>query len=118
MEELAPVSGRQKLELPLLIRSSLVAASGILAFAAVGCSASASRGATADGTAASTVDAAPTYLALGDSIAFGEDGWLPWTDPSTHAGAEIRANPAQFVGYPAFVALARSGDTADVTNLG
>jgi lysophospholipase L1-like esterase len=35
----------------------------------------------------------PAYLALGDSVAFGEDGFIPWTDPS-------RDRAVGFVGYP------------------
>jgi GDSL-like Lipase/Acylhydrolase family len=40
----------------------------------------------------------PAYLALGDSVAFGEDGFIPWTDPS-------RNTPLGFVGYPELLAF-------------
>jgi hypothetical protein len=38
------------------------------------------------------------YLALGDSVAFGEDGFIPWTDPS-------RDRAIGFVGYPELLAF-------------
>ena len=49
-------------------------------------------------------------LALGDSIAFGDDGYISWTDPS-------RANAANFVGYPFQVATLLYGSASSVYDL-
>jgi hypothetical protein len=64
--------------------------------ALAGCSGGPGDGPSQTGSAALS-DSNPPYLALGDSIAFGDDGYISWTDPS-------RANAANFVGYPFEVA--------------
>jgi hypothetical protein len=69
-------------------------------------------------TSAQTASSNPGYLALGDSIAFGEDGYVPWTLPGSTTGNPVRANAAQFVGYPFYVAQKRYGSTSAVTDLG
>jgi hypothetical protein len=58
--------------------------------ALTGCSAG---GGEATSSASQAEQETPLYVALGDSVAFGEDGYIPWTDPS-------RTSAAQFVGYP------------------
>jgi hypothetical protein len=51
------------------------------------------------------------YLALGDSIAFGDNGYVPWESP-------LRENDDAFVGYPSTVARILYGSESAVTNLG
>ncbi len=81
---------------------------GLVAVAMVGCS-GASEGSVSQSSSASTAARIP-YLALGDSIAFGEDGYISWTDPS-------RQNAAQFVGYPFEVAQNLYGSTSQVYDI-
>jgi hypothetical protein len=95
------------------IRSSL--AFGLVAVATAACSGGpgddgATKTSSADLSSARTT--APSYLALGDSIAFGDDGYVPWGENPT------RANPANFLGYPTPVAALLRGDPNAVTNLG
>ena len=84
---------------------------GLVAVAATACS-----GGTGDaaevgttGSAATTATTFP-YLALGDSIAFGDDGYVSWTDPT-------RKDATNFVGYPFQVAQTLYGSSAKVYDL-
>ena len=92
------------------IRSFLFVGTGVMALSAAACSGGPGEESASAGSAA-TASHAPTYLALGDSIAFGDDGYIPFGDPS-------RANSAQFVGYPFDVARLHYGDASAVTDLG
>jgi hypothetical protein len=99
------------------VRSLVSVAIGFLALGTAACSASPGDdvGQTA---AAQTTSSNPSYLALGDSIAFGEDGWLPWTVGDGGVGNPVRANASQFVGYPYYVAKDRFGNMNNVTDMG
>jgi hypothetical protein len=87
-----------------------VVGTGVIALSAVACSGAPGDASAAAGSAVTTTHA-PTYLALGDSIAFGDDGYIPFGDPS-------RVNSAQFVGYPFDVAKLHYGSASAVTDLG
>jgi hypothetical protein len=82
---------------------------GLCALGATACS-GANDGAVGESTSAQT--AAPTYpyLALGDSIPFGDDGYISWTDPS-------RQDAASFVGYPFVVAQNLFGSASRVYDI-
>jgi hypothetical protein len=101
----------------MYVRPVVSVALALFSLSAVACSASPDD-AIGQTSAAQTASSNPSYLALGDSIAFGEDGWIPWTTPGTDAGYPERANASQFVGYPSYVASKRLGSMSDVTNLG
>jgi hypothetical protein len=93
------------------IRSFLGKTSLIVAAVAMtACSGGASEDISQTGGAALSRETTPPYLALGDSIAFGDDGHISWTDPS-------RANAANFVGYPFHVAQTLYGSTTQVYDL-
>jgi predicted small secreted protein/lysophospholipase L1-like esterase len=95
-----------------MIRSLLGRASVVVAAAAMAaCSGGSGAGEDVSQTqSAALSEGAPPYLALGDSIAFGDDGYISWTDPS-------RANAANFVGYPFEVAKTLYGSTSQVYDL-
>ncbi len=84
-----------------MIRTMLGGFVGVLSLAMLaGCSASAGEPTGAShqaATAAADTHEASRYLALGDSIAFGEDGYIPYTAPTP------RTTPSFFVGYPEIV---------------
>jgi lysophospholipase L1-like esterase len=61
-------------------------------------------------TRSAETTASTSYLALGDSIAFGEDGYISWTDPS-------RQDPSKFVGYPFTVAQNLYGSASQVYDI-
>ena len=82
----------------------------LAAVAMTACGGGTSDGSSESGSAALSEPTAPPYLALGDSIAFGDDGYISWTDPS-------RADAANFVGYPFQVAKTLYGSTSQVYDL-
>ena len=91
-------------------RSSLAAFAVIALVSSTACTMDAGTESPVSQSTEALVSSAPPYLALGDSIAFGDDGYVSWTDPS-------RANAASFVGYPFRVATLLYGSASRVYDL-